>query len=522
VPEVGPRRESAVALVSAALAALEASRTRIDDLNVYPVPDGDTGTNMTLTVRTVADALDRDPDADVGRAILMGARGNSGVILSQLARGFLSALPADGVFDSEALARALRASSDSGYAAVRNPQEGTILTVARALAERAEEIADTDMSIEDALGDLVAHGEKALAATTEQLDVLKQAGVVDAGGAGLLEIVRGVASHVRGEALPEPAALLEAIPTEAIHQELSAFRYCTSFFVEGDAVDPDSLEAELLKLGDSLLVVGAAGAVKVHVHTDEPGAALALATSVGVLAEVEVTNMHVQTAEREERLLAVESTLTGVVAVAAGAGTRKLFESLGASVVEGGQSMNPATADIVAAIEALPAAEAVVLPNNKNVILAAEQAVGAAAKPARLVPTRSVQAGLGAMVSFDGDRSAEENAAEMEEAAGGVRAGAVTKASRDAVVGDLTVEEGQYLGLLDGEPVTTGPVLQPVAREVVERLLEEGADVLTILVGENGEGVDDLLSYVREAHPELEVEVHDGGQPHYPLLFAAE
>ena len=247
MPEVGPRRESAVALVSAALAALEASRTRIDDLNVYPVPDGDTGTNMTMTVRAVADALDRDPDADVGRAILMGARGNSGVILSQLARGFLSALPEDGALDSEALARALRATSDAGYAAVRNPQEGTILTVARALAERAEEIAGPDTSIEDALGDLVAHGEKALAATTEQLDVLKQAGVVDAGGAGLLEIVRGVASHVRGEALPEPAPLLEAIPTEAIHQELSAFRYCTSFFVEGDAVDPDTPRGRALE-----------------------------------------------------------------------------------------------------------------------------------------------------------------------------------------------------------------------------------------------------------------------------------
>jgi uncharacterized protein len=522
VPEVGPRREGAVALVSAALAALEASRARIDDLNVYPVPDGDTGTNMTLTVRAVADALDRDPGADIGRAILMGARGNSGVILSQLARGFLSAVPEDGTFDMETLARALRAASDAGYAAVRNAQEGTILTVARALAERAEELAATDASVEDALGDLVAHGEKALEATTEQLDVLKQAGVVDAGGAGLLEIVRGVASHVRGEDLPEPAPILEAVPTEAIHLELSAFRYCTSFFVEGDAVDPDTLEAELMKLGDSLLVVGGPGAVKVHVHTDEPGAALALATSVGVIEEVDVKNMHVQTAERTERLLAVETTLTGVVAVAAGAGTRKLFESLGASVVEGGQSMNPATADIVAAVEALPASEAVVLPNNKNVILAAEQAVGATAKPARLVPTRSVQAGLGAMVSFDGNRSAQENAAEMEEAAGGVRAGAVTKASRDAVVGDLTVEEGQYLGLMDGEPVTTGPVLQPVAREVVERLLEEGADVLTILVGEQAEGVDDLLSYVQEAHPDLEVEVHDGGQPHYPLLFAAE
>ncbi|MGH3043963.1 MAG: DAK2 domain-containing protein, partial [Gaiellaceae bacterium] len=319
MPEVGPRRESAVALVSAALAALEASRARIDDLNVYPVPDGDTGTNMTMTVRSVVDALERDPDADVGRAILMGARGNSGVILSQLARGFLSGVPEDGSFDVGALAGALRASSDAAYAAVRNPQEGTILTVARALAERAEELAGTDVSMEDVLADLVAHGEQALAATTEQLDILKQAGVVDAGGAGLLEIVRGVASHVRGEALPEPAPLLEAIPMEAVHLELSAFRYCTSFFVEGDAVDPDTLEAELLKLGDSLLVVGGPGAVKVHVHTDEPGAALALATSVGVIEEVDVKNMHVQTAEREGRLLAVEPTLTGVVAVAAGA-----------------------------------------------------------------------------------------------------------------------------------------------------------------------------------------------------------
>jgi DAK2 domain fusion protein YloV len=522
VPEVGPRRESAVALVSAALAALEASRARIDDLNVYPVPDGDTGTNMTLTVRAVVDALDRDPDADIGRAILMGARGNSGVILSQLARGFLAELPEDGDVDLDALARALRGASDAGYAAVRNPQEGTILTVARALAGRAEELNGSDTSMEDALGDLVVFGEQALAATTEQLDVLKQAGVVDAGGAGLLEIVRGIASSVRGEELPEPAPIMEPVPVEAIHQELSAFRYCTSFFVEGDAVDPDTLEAELSKLGDSLLVVGGPGAVKVHVHTDEPGTALALATAVGVIEEVDVKNMHVQTADREARLLAVETTLTGVVAVAAGAGTRKLFESLGASVVEGGQSMNPATADIVAAIEGLPASEAVVLPNNKNVILAAEHAVEASAKPAQLVPTRSMQAGLGAMVAFDGNRSAEENAAEMEEAAAGVRAGAVTKASRDAVVGDLTVEEGQYLGLLDGEPVTTGPVLQPVAREVLERILEEGADVLTILSGEEAEGVDDLVAYVREAHPDLEVEVHEGGQPHYPLLFAAE
>jgi DAK2 domain fusion protein YloV len=522
VPEVGPRREGRLAFAGAALAALEASRARIDDLNVYPVPDGDTGTNMTLTVRAVVDALERDPEADIGRAVLMGARGNSGVILSQLVTGALRALPdADAPLDPPAVARLLRGASDAGYAAVRNPQEGTILTVARSLAERAEAIAGDDLTLEDALADLLAAGEVALAGTTEQLDVLRQAGVVDAGGAGLLEIVRGIASYVRGEELPEPAPLLEPIPLEAIHQELSRFRYCTSFFVEGERVDPAVLEAELGRLGDSLLVVGAAGAVKVHLHTDEPGTALALATAVGVIEEVDIKNMHVQTVERAERLTAEEAPC-GVVAVCAGAGNRRLFESLGAACVEGGQSMNPATAEIVAAIEALPAAEAVVLPNNKNVILAAEQAVAAAGKPARLVPTRSVQAGLGAMVCFDASRSAGENVADMERAAAGVRAGAVTRASRDAVVGDLAVQEGQLLGLLDGEPVSAGPLLQPVARDVLERLLEEGADVLTILTGEAAEGVDDLVAFVQEQHPELEVEVHDGGQPHYPLLFGAE
>jgi dihydroxyacetone kinase-like predicted kinase len=327
---------------------------------------------------------------------------------------------------------------------------------------------------------------------------------------------------VRGEELPEPAPLLEPIPFEAIHQELSAFRYCTSFFVEGEQVGPVSLEAELARLGDSLLVVGGPGAVKAHLHTDEPGTVLNVATAVGVIAEVDVKNMHVQTAEREERILVAEETMCGVVAVCAGDGNRRLFESLGAACVEGGQSMNPATADIVAAIEALAAAEAIVLPNNKNVILAAEQAVAAAGRPARLVATRSVQAGLGAMVAFDPARPAEANRTEMEAAAAGVRSGAVTRASRDAVVGDLAVEEGQYLGLLEGEPVAAGPVLQPVAREVLELLLEEGPDVLTILAGQSVDGVDDLVAFARELHPEVEVEVHEGGQPHYPLLFGAE
>jgi uncharacterized protein len=517
--------------VAAALAALEASRERIDNLNVYPVPDGDTGTNMTLTVRAVRDALETSdaatPEvaaADVTRASLMGARGNSGVILSQLVRGAAEALAGGGAVDAAALARALRAASDAGYAAVRQPQEGTILTVARELAERAEEVAPTAPTLAEALADVVRHGEAALARTPEQLPLLREAGVVDAGGAGLLELVRGIAAHVRGEPFPQAVAVGQALPLEAVHQELSEYRYCTSFFVEGDEAEPERLEKELGAFGDSLLVVGSPGAVKVHVHTDDPGRALSLATTLGVVEEVDIKNMHAQTLERTERLLAeAPAAASGVVAVVAGAGNERLFRSLGASeIVSGGQTMNPPTSELVRAIEAVAADEVVVLPNNKNVVLAAEQAAGAAGKRAHVVPTTTLQAGLAAMVAFEGSRSAEENTEEMAAAAGAVRAGAVTRASRTTVVDGVAVEEGQFLGLADGEAVAAGAACDDVAQRVLERLLEPGADVLTILLGDEVVDVERLQADVAAAHPGLELEVHEGGQPHYPLLFCVE
>ena len=503
------------------MAALEASRARIDDLNVYPVPDGDTGTNMTETVRAVVTALERDADADIVRAALMGARGNSGVILSQLVRGAVEALGDEGAIDAAAVARALRGASDGGYAAVRNPQEGTMLTVARELAEKAEALVASDPPVAEALGELVAHGERALAATPDQLDILRQAGVVDAGGAGVLEVLRGIAAHVRGEPLPELEAVSGGIPLEAVHQELSRYRYCTSFFVEGETVDPEELERELTKLGDSLLVVGGPGAVKVHVHTDEPGAALALATERGVIEEVDIKNMHVQTVDRTERLER-EAGVTGAVAVVLGAGNRRLFESLGASTVEGGETMNPSTADLLAAVEALPEQGVVLLPNSKNVVLAAEQAAEQSGKDVRVIPTRNLQAGLGALVAFDAGRALEENVADMEEAAAVVRAGSVARASRSAKFGDVDVAEGEFLGLVDGEPVASGEILEPVATDVVARLVGDGADVLTVLVGDGAGVSDEVVDAIRAAHPRLEVEVHEGGQPHYPLLFAVE
>jgi DAK2 domain fusion protein YloV len=476
---------------------------------------------MAETARAVVSALERDPGADIVRSALMGARGNSGVILSQLVRGAMEALGGTESVDAASLAGALRGASDAGYAAVRNPQEGTMLTVARALAEKAEELAPANPPVEEALSEVVAHGEQALAATTDQLEILKQAGVVDAGGAGVLELMRGIAAHVRGEPLPELEAMTRGIPLDAVHQELSRYRYCTSFFVEGEQVDPGELERELTKLGDSLLVVGGPGAVKVHVHTDDPGAALALGTGRGVIEEVDIKNMHVQTAGRTARLER-EVGVTGAVAVILGEGNRRLFESLGAATVEGGETMNPSTADLLAAVDALPERGVVLLPNSKNVTLAAEQAAEQSDKDVRVVSTRSLQAGLGALVAFEANRSVDENVEAMEEAADAVRAGSVARASRSAKIGAVDVAEGEFVGLVEGEPVASGDVLGPVAADVVARLVGEGGDVLTVLVGDGASGSDGVVDSIRAAHPALEVEVHEGGQPHYPLLFAVE
>ncbi|HEX5469409.1 MAG TPA: DAK2 domain-containing protein [Gaiellaceae bacterium] len=517
----GQGPESSLALARAALAALEASRARIDDLNVYPVPDGDTGTNMTETVRAAVSALERDPGADVVRAALMGARGNSGVILSQLVRGAAEALAGEGEVDAAAVARALRGASDAAYAAVRDPEEGTMLTVARSLAERAEELVPGDPRLPEAFADLVGHGEAALAATQEQLEVLKRAGVVDAGGAGVLEILRGIAALVRGEELPELEAIGAGIPLDAVHQELSRYRYCTSFFVEGEAVDPGGLEQELTALGDSLLVVGAPGAVKVHLHTDDPGAALALATARGEVEEVDIKNMHVQTANRTERLER-EVGVTAAVAVVLGAGNRELFQSLGAVCVEGGDTMNPSTADLLTAVQSVGESGVVLLPNSKNVVLAAERAAAESVKDVRVVATRTLQAGLGALVAFDAHAPLEENVEAMEDAAAAVRAGAVALASRSMAMGPVEVAEGQFLGLVDGEAVGAGDELGPVAEAVAKRLVGAAADVLTILVGDGAGEAEAVVALLRDRHPGVEIEVHEGGQPHYPLLLAAE
>jgi DAK2 domain fusion protein YloV len=489
--------ERARELAHAALASLERSRRRIDDLNVYPVPDGDTGTNMTMTARAVVEELDRtDTDDRVAlaklatRAALLGARGNSGVILSQILRGVAESLAGSGT-----VAAALRAGSDAAYAALREPVEGTMLSVIRELAEEGEAGGD--------FAALVDRGEAAVARTRETLDVLRAAGVVDAGGAGLLELLRGIAAAVSGEPLPEASAELEPVGVDAIHQELSRYRYCTTFLIEGEELDAGAIERDLEQLGDSLLVVGDRAALKVHVHTDEPGRALGIGTAAGVIDRVEIANMHEQTVQREERLLAeAPPARSAVVAVVAGDGNRVLFESLGAAkIVEGGQTMNPSTAQLLAAVDETDAAEVILLPNNANVILAAEQAAGVASKPVTVVPTDSIPAGLAAMVSFLPER---------------------TVASRDTDLNGIAVSKGSWLGLANGKAVAVGNGFEEVAEQVAEALLAEPRLLLTLLTGADTPDLDGLLDRIRERHPGLELEVHAGGQPHYPLLLSAE
>jgi hypothetical protein len=507
-------------LVQGARGTIEAHRRRIDDLNVYPVPDGDTGTNLTLTVRAIDEALQKDgPDDraglahEVSRAALMGARGNSGVILSQIIRG-----ATDSLAQSDDLAKAFRSASDAAYRAVKKPVEGTMLTAIRAMADAAERKAD--------LPSIIAAGDATVAKTREMLPVLKEAGVVDAGAAGLVEIVRGVHAALTGEALPEPPELEEQLGIDAIHQELSRFRYCTVFVIEGEGLDPDALEEELEQFGDSLLVVGDSTALKIHVHTDDPGRALTLGVARGIVEGVEIANMHAQTQEREARLLHAvpdaNAAASAVVAVAAGDGNRALFESGGARVVDGGRTMNPSTSDLVAAIEAAPAPEVIVLPNNGNVIMSAEQAADHSSKKVRVVPTRSLQEGLAALIAFDPAQGAEVNAEAMGEAVATVATGAVTIASRDIQLNGVSVQKGKWLGLANGEPVAGGETFDEVVRAVLDNLLAEPRGILTLLTGEDPPSLEGLLSDLEAQHPELELDVHQGGQPHYPLLLAAE
>jgi hypothetical protein len=527
----------------AALQNLEAHRQRINDLNVYPVPDGDTGTNLVSTVRSVVEVLDASSAAgadavarELSRAALMGARGNSGVILSQIVRGFSEVLGRHDEVDGEVLARAFRGASDAAYRGVQRPVEGTMLTVIREMAEEAERREIRRLDRVEALEAIVARGEDALRRTPEMLAVLAEAGVVDAGGAGLLELVRGVYLSAAGLPLPDAPIAAEGLTLDAVDHGESQYRYCTNFVVTGDDLDREALYAELARIGDSLHVVGDSETLRVHVHTDEPDTALGLASKVGtVVTDVtEVSDMTAQIDERDERVTAlvtgaqadelasIPTLRTGVVAVVLGEGNRALFAEKATTIVAGGQTMNPSVGELVSAIDATPAEQVIVLPNNGNVLLAANEAVRETTREAQVVPSRSMQAGLVALQEgFRQDADADSNVERMTEALGLVVTGELTRAAKSTRVDSVDVREGDWLALVDDRAVASGDDLDTVIAQLATRLLPDGG-VVEALVGADGDAARAALErLVAASGGEVELHTYDGGQPDYPLLLWA-
>ncbi len=533
-------------VVGVALAHLEERRTEINDLNVFPVADGDTGDNMALTMRHVLDELDkleRSADGDprrpeivreVARAALMGARGNSGVILSQIVRGAAEkvATPPGRLIDPGLIEAALTNAADRAYASVREPAEGTMLTVIRAMADavaerRAQwqgERLDAEASAEEQnalLAEMLAAalfaGEEAVRHTPEQLAVLAEAGVVDAGALGLVVIIRGMIAGLAGEQVQLPEIPhYAAARLDQVHHADSAFRYCTNFIVTGDGLAGDSFVAGLEQLGDSVLVVGDQATLKVHVHTDDPDAAKALFAGVGAVTREDIADMHEQVADQRARLGAGKA---GVVAVASGEGMRGLFEGLGALVVDGGPTLNPPTKDLLAGIDSCLADEVLVLPNSSNVLMAAEEAARLAAKSGRkvvVVASESQQAALAALVEFEPEQGAEANAERLEQGLGSISVGAVAPAARDDADGRF--RRGDSVGFADGELVAWGGAGSTLIETVAA--LADGAEIVTVIEG--AEAPVTLAELELELEDGTELELHSGGTPNYSWLIAAQ
>jgi DAK2 domain fusion protein YloV len=521
------------ALVGAARAALGAKAARINALNVYPVPDGDTGTNMLLTLESIVEETQEktyegleDAARAVGRAALMGARGNSGVILSQMIRGACEVLAGRDSLGAEALAIALEGARERAYDSVRDPAEGTMLTVIKDAARAARE-ASTDGEADLAA---VMHAAKqeahaSVRRTPELLDVLREAGVVDAGGLGVAVILDGLHAFVTGgevEGRDEDEG--RAPDLEAIHAEEEAWGYCTEFMVTSFAGDAREFEERIYSAGKSVLVVADDDLVKVHLHTQDPGGALSYAGRFGRLSGVKVEDMEEQVRSRGEVAAEAAEGELSVVAASRGEGSRKLFEQMGAVVIEGGQGANPSAADFARAVEKSGARAVILLPNNKNIVPTAEQVYELVDAEVHVVSTMSIAAGLAAMVGFDAEGAAEEVVEEMREITAGLRCAEVTQAVREARIDGREVPEGAYIGLLDGELVAVEEGVEDAAIKLVEKMLEGGIDIVTLLrgYGMSERTAERVAEKIKRLDTGVDVEIKDGGQPLYPLQMVAE
>lgn len=524
----------------------------INSLNVFPVPDGDTGTNMNLTIESGAKAVSENTSTSVGdlteslaKGMLMGARGNSGVISSQLFRGVYKATQGMKTLNAQELANAFSNGVATAYKAVMKPVEGTILTVARVAAQEGANKANETDDVEEVMKAIVEGAKAALKTTPDLLPVLKQVGVVDSGGQGLLFIYEGFLEGLLGENFAdryqpdegEMDEMINAMHHQSVQSQLStqdiANGYCTEIMVDLTAdvpnkkpFDLEEFRAHLSQIGDSLLAVSDDEVAKVHIHTEHPGAVFEYGKQFGQLGKIKIDNMRIQhetivnNSEEEQ-----ESVDFAVIAVASGNGIRKLFESEGVNrIISGGQTMNPSTQDIIDAIKKSGAKKAIVLPNNGNIVMAAKQAAEVSDIPVGIVPTKTISQGLTAMLSFDADDSLDDNVESMTDALEDVVSGEVTKANRDTTINGVEIHENDYLGIIDGDIQVAETDLINSTIDMVEKMLDEDSEIITIMFGRdsNKEEANQVAEALKNKYDDLEFEIHNGGQPVYNFLISVE
>ncbi len=541
----------------AGAANLEAKKEFINELNVFPVPDGDTGTNMTLTIMSAAkevQSLDRPDMLSMAKAIssgsLRGARGNSGVILSQLLRGFTKEIREHKEIDTVILAKACDRAAATAYKAVMKPKEGTILTVAKGIAEKAAELAEMTEDLETFIPEVIKHAEEVLARTPEMLPVLKEAGVVDSGGQGLLEVLHGAYDAFLGKeidytAIEASAGTKMVKPGQQAETDIK-FGYCTEFIImtEKEFTDKDEteLKAYLESIGDSIVCVADDDIVKIHVHTNDPGLAIQKALTYGQLSRMKIDNMReehqeklIKDAEKAAALQAQESAQkkkneprkdVGFIAVSIGEGMNEIFRELGVDyIIEGGQTMNPSTDDMLTAIDEVNADHIFILPNNKNIILAANQAQSLTEdKDIIVIPTKTVPQGITAVISFMPEADIDSNAKAMQEAIKMVKTGQVTYAVRDTKIDDKEIHEGDIMGIGDQGILAVGQSVQNTTREMLAQLVDEDSELISLYYGQDvlAEDAEEFAKDVEALYPDVDVDVHMGGQPIYYYVLSVE
>ena len=537
----------------AGAANLEAKKEFINELNVFPVPDGDTGTNMTLTILSAAKevkALENPDMVAIAKAIssgsLRGARGNSGVILSQLLRGFTKEIREHKEIDTITLAKACERATATAYKAVMKPKEGTILTVAKGASQKAAELAETTEDLDTFISEVINYAQEVLEKTPEMLPVLKEAGVVDSGGQGLLEVMRGAYDAFQGKeidysAIEASAGTKMVKPSEQAETEIK-FGYCTEFIImlekEFTAKDETEFKAYLESIGDSIVCVADDDIVKIHVHTNDPGLAIQRALTYGQLSRMKIDNMREEHQERlikdAEKLAAQQAEAkkaeprkeVGFIAVSIGEGMNEIFRELGADyIIEGGQTMNPSTEDMLNAIDQVNAEHIFILPNNKNIILAANQAQTLTEdKDIIVVPSKTVPQGITAIINYMPDADAQTNLEAMIEGIGNVKTGQVTYAVRDTHIDDKEIHEGDIMGIGDSGILAVGQSVEETTKEMLAQLVDEDTELISLYYGQDvqEESAENFAQEIQDLYPDVDVDVHSGGQPIYYYVLSVE